>query len=81
MSRKILHLDSNHPVIADGLEQLGFQNDFDYKSTYEEILEKIEEYEGLIIRSRIPIDQRLLAKAQNLRFIGRIGAGLENIEL
>ncbi|MEL0308419.1 MAG: NAD(P)-dependent oxidoreductase, partial [Flavobacteriaceae bacterium] len=81
MSRKILHLDSNHPVIAEGLEQLGFQNDFDYKSTYEEILEKIEEYEGLIIRSRIPIDQRLLAQAQNLKFIGRIGAGLENIDL
>ena len=51
MSRKVLHLDSNHPVIAEGLEQLGFQNDFDYKSTYEEILEKIEEYEGLIISS------------------------------
>ena len=81
MSRKVLHLDSNHPIIAEGLEQLGFQNEYDYTSTYEEILGKIEEYEGLIIRSRIPIDQRLLAQAQNLKFIGRIGAGLENIDL
>ena len=81
MSRKVLHLDSNHPVITEGLEQLGFQNEHDYTSTYEEVLEKIEDYEGLIIRSRIPIDQRLLAKAQNLKFVGRIGAGLENIDL
>jgi len=81
MSRKVLHLDSNHPVIAEGLEQLGFQNEYDYTGTYEEILGKIEEYEGLIIRSRIPIDQHLLAQAQNLKFIGRIGAGLENIDL
>ena len=81
MSRKVLHLDSNHPIIAEGLEQLGFQNELDYTSTYEEVLEKIEDYEGLIIRSRIPIDQRLLAKAKNLKFIGRIGAGLENIDL
>jgi D-3-phosphoglycerate dehydrogenase len=50
MSRKVLHLDSNHPVIAEGLEQLGFQNEHDYTGTYEEILGKIEEYEGLIIR-------------------------------
>lgn len=81
MNRKALHLDSNHPVIAEGLEQLGFQNEYDYTSTYEEVLEKIEDYEGLIIRSRIPIDQRLLTTAQNLKFIGRIGAGLENIDL
>jgi D-3-phosphoglycerate dehydrogenase len=81
MSRKVLHLDSNHPVIAEGLEQLGFQNEHDYTSTYEEVLEKIEDYEGLIIRSRIPIDQPLLAQAENLKFIGRIGAGLENIDL
>ena len=81
MSRKVLHLDSNHPVITEGLEQLGFQNEQDYTSTYEEVLDKIEDYEGLIIRSRIPIDQRLLVKARNLKFIGRIGAGLENIDL
>jgi len=45
MSRKVLHLDSNHPVIAEGLEQLGFQNELDYTSTYEEVLEKIEDYQ------------------------------------
>ena len=81
MSRKVLHLDRNHPVIHEGFERFGFQNEHDYTSTYEEVLEKIDDYEGLIIRSRIPIDHKLLTRAINLKFIGRIGAGLENIDL
>jgi D-3-phosphoglycerate dehydrogenase len=81
MSRKVLHLDRNHPVIHEGLERFGFQNEHDYTSTYEEVLEKIDDYEGLIIRSRIPIDHKLLNRAINLKFIGRIGAGLDNIDL
>src|SRR5690606_37987421 len=46
----------------------------------EEILKIIDQYEGLIIRSRIPVDREFLEKAINLKFIGRVGAGLENID-
>lgn len=77
---KILHLDTNHPLITEQFEALGFQNDEDYISTKEEVMQKIHAYEGIIIRSRFSLDETFLEKATNLKFIGRLGAGLENID-
>ena len=76
---KILHLDTNHPLLINQLNNLGFINDEDYTSSKLEIEEKIHLYDGLIIRSRFSIDTTFLDKATNLQFIGRVGAGLENI--
>jgi D-3-phosphoglycerate dehydrogenase len=76
---KILHLDTNHPLLINQLTNLGFVNDEDYTSSKLEIEEKIHLYDGLIIRSRFSIDTHFLDKATNLQFIGRVGAGLENI--
>jgi D-3-phosphoglycerate dehydrogenase len=78
---KVLHLDSNHDVLAKGLEELGYTNDTDYTSSKEEIEAKISSYDGIIIRSRFSIDEGFLEKATNLKFIGRVGAGLENIDV
>jgi D-3-phosphoglycerate dehydrogenase len=62
------------------LNALGFTNHTDYKSTKEDILKKIHKYHGIIIRSRFSIDKDFLDAATNLKFIGRVGAGLENID-
>ncbi|MGB5435375.1 MAG: 2-hydroxyacid dehydrogenase [Maribacter sp.] len=78
---KILHLDTNHPLMIDQFATLGFQNDEDYTSTKREIEKKISVYDGIIIRSRFTIDASFLDKAVNLKFIGRVGAGLENIDV
>ena len=77
---KILHLDSNHPLLINQLNDLGFTNDEDYISSKKEIEAKIHLYDGFIIRSRFSIDKNFLDKATNLKFIGRVGAGLENID-
>lgn len=77
---KILHLDSNHSLLLNQLKSLGFTNDQDYTSTKTEIEEIIHQYDGIIIRSRFTIDQQFLNKATKLKFIGRVGAGLENID-
>lgn len=77
---KVLHLDTNHPLLIDQLNDLGFINDEDYTSSKEEIEAKIKTYDGIIIRSRFIIDQQFLDAAPNLKFIGRVGAGLENID-
>ena len=77
---KILHLDTNHPILIEQLNNLGFTNDEDYTSSKAEIIAKIHLYDGLIIRSRFSIDASFLEKAKNLKFIGRVGAGLENID-
>jgi len=78
---KVLHVDVNHPLLLEQFSELGFQNDEDYTSTKEEIEKKIHEYDGLIIRSRFSIDTSFLDKAHHLKFIGRLGAGLENIDV
>lgn len=77
---KILHLDTNHPLLIHQLNDLGFINDEDYTSSKDEIISKVHEYDGLIIRSRFSIDKSFLDKATKLKFIGRVGAGLENID-
>jgi len=78
---KILHLDINHPLLIEQFSKMGFENHEDYTSSKEEIEQKIENYDGLVIRSRFPIDAQFLDKATNLKFIGRVGAGLENIDI
>lgn len=77
---KILHLDSNHPLLINQLNDLGFINDEDYTSSKSEVEAKIQNYDGFIIRSRFKIDKTFLDKCTKLKFIGRVGAGLENID-
>lgn len=78
---KVLHLDTNHPLIIEQFNSMGFINDEDYTSTKAEVEAKIHEYDGVIIRSRFTLDAGFLDKAVNLKFIGRLGAGLENIDV
>ena len=78
---KILHLDNNHPLLLSQLNDLGFTNHEDHQSSKSEIEAKISSYDGIIIRSRLKIDRSFLDAATNLRFIGRVGAGLENIDI
>ncbi len=77
---KILHLDTNHPTLLEQLNAAGFENHKDYTSSKVEIEKKIHNYDGIIIRSRFSIDKHFLQQASKLKFIGRVGAGLENID-
>lgn len=77
---KILHIDSNHPLLWEQLQQAGFQNEADFTSSKQDIEAKIENYHGIVIRSRFKIDASFIDKATNLQFIARVGAGLESID-
>ena len=77
---KILHIDSNHPLLWEQLQELGFTNHQDFTSSKQEIEDKIQDYQGIVIRSRFKIDRSFLDKATNLKFIARVGAGLESID-
>ncbi|WP_350289139.1 2-hydroxyacid dehydrogenase [uncultured Croceitalea sp.] len=78
---KVLHLDTNHQLLIEELSALGFENHEDYTSSKKEIQKKIKNYDGIVIRSRFPIDTEFLDAATNLKFIGRVGAGMENIDV
>ncbi len=77
---KILHLDTNHSLLINQLNDFGFQNDEDYRSSKIEIEQKIKQYDGIVIRSRFKIDKQFIDAATNLKFIARVGAGLESID-
>ena len=77
---KILHIDSNHPLLWQQLQESGFENQEDFVSSKEAIEAKIHEYHGIVIRSRFKIDITFIDKATNLQFIARVGAGLESID-
>jgi D-3-phosphoglycerate dehydrogenase len=78
---RVLHLDSNHDILAQGFSKLGCTNVFDFKSSKEDIMVNIENHDAIVIRSRFPIDKAFLDAAPHLRFIARVGSGLENIDV
>lgn len=77
---KILHIDTNHPLLIEQLTEAGFENHEEYSLPKEAVEKMISQYDGLILRSRFKIDRTFLDAATNLKFIGRVGAGLENID-
>lgn len=77
---KVLHIDSNHQLLINQLKDLGFTNHENYLDSKEDIKKIIHEYDGFIIRSRFKIDRDFIDSARKLKFIGRVGAGLENID-
>lgn len=77
----VLIIDTMHPSIVPLLEEAGYQVHYRPDITRSEILECVADYEGLVIRSKTPIDRSLLIRAEKLRFVARAGAGLDNIDL
>lgn len=79
--KKVIFLDSTHPILYEKMTDLGFDVIFDFESSESELLHKISDIEGIIIRSRIKITKRIIDHAPALKFIGRVGSGLENIDV
>lgn len=77
----ILHVDSNHPSLLKKLEAAGFDNIEGYTLSREAVLRNQHLYDGLVIRSRFEIDEDFLNQAKNLKFIARVGAGVESIDV
>jgi D-3-phosphoglycerate dehydrogenase len=78
---KILIIDEMHLSIIGMLEKQGHQVTYLPLITRSEIMDQVADYDGLIIRSKTPMDRELLERAVNLKFIGRAGAGLDQIDL
>ena len=77
---KILHIDTNHPLLLEQLNEAGFQNEENYSDSKAEIEKIIDQYDGIVIRSRFKIDAGFMDAATQLKFIARVGAGLESID-
>ncbi|MDO1447633.1 2-hydroxyacid dehydrogenase [Rhodocytophaga aerolata] len=77
----ILVVDEMHPSLLPMLSAKGIQADYKPAFVRKDILENIAPYDGIIIRSKTVIDEEILSRATNLKFIGRAGAGLDQMDL
>jgi len=81
MGKRILFIETVHPVLAEKLTDLGFECEFNYSISKTELLLCISDYQGIVLRSRISFDEKLIQAGINLEFIARSGSGLEIIDL
>lgn len=79
--KKILIIDEMHESILSMLEKIGYKGDYQPKITREEIIASQDEYAGMIVRSKTQINEELLSAKANLKFIGRAGAGIDQLDV
>ena len=72
------------PIHEDGLKILkdaGFEVDVNPNISYEELKEKVRDYNVLVVRSRTKVTREIIEAGENLRVVGRAGAGIDNIDV
>ncbi len=78
---KILFIDTAHPELTSLLENSGFICNYYDEYNREDYKRIANKYIGIIVRSKVKLDKDFLKHCTNLRFIGRVGAGMENIDV
>lgn len=78
---KVLIIDDMHHSITGLLTAIGLESDYRPEITKEELLSVIGNYEGIIVRSKVFFGKDIIEKATKLKFIGRAGAGLDNLDV
>ena len=79
--RKILFIDTAHDELTNKLVNQGYKCDYFDDFGRKEFIEIAHQYVGIIVRSKIKLDAEFLSHCTNLKFIGRVGAGMENIDV
>lgn len=78
---KVLIIDKMHESIHAMLENIAIEYDYKPELGRDEILKIISNYQGLIVRSKTPVDAELLDSGNQLKFVARAGAGIDNVDM
>lgn len=79
--KKAIITGNAHPYLQQRLSEKGYEVLYEPKITYEELKAKGENVTGLILTTRIKVDKELLDAMPNLEWIGRLGSGMELIDV
>jgi D-3-phosphoglycerate dehydrogenase len=78
--KSVLITDDCHPVLTEGLADMGYAITFEPNISPEETFRRIADYEGLVINSKIVVDKPFLDAAVRLKFVARLGSGMEIVD-
>lgn len=78
---KVLLTDDVHPVMVERLHAAGIECHIDTHCDRERLIEAMNGYDAIVVRSKISVDRALIDQAKTLRCIARVGAGMETIDV
>ncbi|MCC6754688.1 MAG: hydroxyacid dehydrogenase [Saprospiraceae bacterium] len=78
---RVLVTDRVHPLLLSGLGSRGFAVDYQPDIRLEEVIDQVPDYSGLVINTKVKAYTPLLDRAKNLRWIARLGSGMEIVDI